>query len=368
MRSRGGILGLLCLGFAFVLAPCGLAQRLRVAETAGLRRFTYPVTVKLPAGLAGGRLRLREGEKPVPAQFRSGELDFNVSLGPYEQKEYIVEPGGAPDAGQGAPVREQGDLFLVSFTPALEFAASRNLLGFLASVKTARWDYLAPGGEGLLLRSRNGASFRAGGLGNHGEPTRARLVKQGPLACAIEFSSAEPAGGSRTVLSQVRMDFPRSKSWVKTTWTIEDPENLVSALGVALRLNLGAPPALVDFGAGSLVYAQLRAGQEASLLGGPQSWKVLLGGEPYALGRGAAEGWAHIMDRERAVAAAIEDFGGRRDRIEAGAGGLLRLWHEVSGAGTKTFTFWLHFVSMPVQIGAATSPQAMLSPLRTEWN
>jgi len=29
--------------------------------------------------------------------------------------------------------------------------------------------------------------------------------------------------------------------------------------------------------------------------------------------------------------------------------------------------FWLHFVGMPVQLGAATSPQAILNPLRVEW-
>ena len=32
--------------------------------------------------------------------------------------------------------------------------------------------------------------------------------------------------------------------------------------------------------------------------------------------------------------------------------------------GPKKITFWLHFVGMPVHVGAATSPQAMLAPLR----
>jgi hypothetical protein len=33
----------------------------------------------------------------------------------------------------------------------------------------------------------------------------------------------------------------------------------------------------------------------------------------------------------------------------------------------KELRFWFHFVPMPVQIGAATSPQAMLSPLEVVW-
>ena len=52
---------------------------LRVSETAGIRRFSYPVTVKTP-WMGGGRLL--ENGKPVPAQFRHGELDLNVSLVP----------------------------------------------------------------------------------------------------------------------------------------------------------------------------------------------------------------------------------------------------------------------------------------------
>jgi hypothetical protein len=33
----------------------------------------------------------------------------------------------------------------------------------------------------------------------------------------------------------------------------------------------------------------------------------------------------------------------------------------------KTLRFWFHFVTTPVQVGAATSPQSMLTPLIVEW-
>ncbi len=356
---------------AVALAGPAAAQRLRVTETAGIRRFNYPVSAKLPPGATTGSRRLVADGKPVPAQFRGDELDFGVSLGPFEQRMFHVEHGG-PEPDSPAVVKQEGGQFLVGYTASLQFAVPANLLGFLNAVRAPRWDYLRPGSQGLFLRYRDDILYRAGGVGPHGAATRARVVKQGPLATVLEFASTEGLRGSRAVPSTVRMEFPRTKSWVKTTWTVDDPEAFVSGLGLELNLNIAGEPALVDFGGGSMVYGQLRAGQAAALVAGPQSWRVLLGPEaalePYvAAGGGTAEGWAHLMDRERCTAVAVEDFGRREDRIEVAADGRLRLWKQFAGGGSKNLTFWLHFVSMPVQVGAATSPQAMLAPLKVEW-
>jgi hypothetical protein len=78
------------------------------------------------------------------------------------------------------------------------------------------------------------------------------------------------------------------------------------------------------------------------------------------------------MDRERATAVALAGFAdpGPGADLTVEADGRLRLWKHFAGAnadpppGKKQITFWLHFVGMPVQVGAATSPQAMLAPLR----
>ena len=51
---------------------------------------------------------------------------------------------------------------------------------------------------------------------------------------------------------------------------------------------------------------------------------------------------------------------GRICREFAGAG-------AAPAAGPKALTCWFHFVRMPVQVGAATSPQAMLAPLEVEF-
>jgi hypothetical protein len=68
------------------------------------------------------------------------------------------------------------------------------------------------------------------------------------------------------------------------------------------------------------------------------------------------------MDRSRATAIAVRDFAASEGTIETSAGGRLRLRVDRPGGTRKSVTFWLHFVDMPVQIGAATSPQSMMQP------
>jgi hypothetical protein len=243
----------------------------------------------------------------------------------------------------------------------------------------------AEGSGGLWLRLAGGA------VDLPAAAARAEVVKSGPLACSLRFVSA-PADPASRVSWTVDLDFPRAKSWVRVTWTVADPDGHVAAMGAALPLRLPAGPALADFGAGSLVYAALAPGQTAVLRAGsapgaPRSpavppWEVLRGPagrlEPYVAGlpgaAGAVEGWAHAMDRERATAVAVADFAaGSRDAIEVAASGRLAISRDFAapgaapGPGSKTLTWWLHFVDMPPHVGAVTSPQSMLAPLEARW-
>jgi hypothetical protein len=80
------------------------------------------------------------------------------------------------------------------------------------------------------------------------------------------------------------------------------------------------------------------------------------------------------MDKERCTAVALADFAADKQRsiISANADGLLQIGRtfapqgEAAPRGRKQLRFWLHFVGMPVHVGALTSPQAMLAPLRVE--
>jgi hypothetical protein len=381
-----------------------------VRETAGIRRFGYPVSTVLP--LTGPRnkvdqLRLLENGKPIMAQFssetengtdiRAVSLDFNISLAPYETRAYVVEYGPKAATGRqpgkgGMRVETGDEEFRVLHGSGLEFIVPRNLLGLLRQVRTPKTDYLRSGSNGLLIRYKDHIHFRAGGIGPDGVPTVARVVKAGPLVSTLRFESTEALRGGRSVPSVVTMDFPQSKSWVQVAWTIDDPDGYVAGLGADVNLNVQGEPTLVDFGAGSYVYAPLRKGQAAMLRSDPlakgaspevPAWQTLTGPvdalTPYVVApRGPqlskAEGWAHVMDRQRCTAVAVADFADARSEADltVHADGRLQVWRHFARdgsappAGPKKLTFWLHFVGMPVHVGAATSPQAMLAPLQAE--
>lgn len=362
------IRALLAIALIPALAPAQIAK-FRVRETAGLRRFSFPVRASFAE--AAGPLQLIENGKPIPAQFTAldgrTEVDFNVSLGPGETRDYRVEKGESAAAGSGVAITQAGGVFAVRH--GLEFDVPDNLLGFLSQVKSGKLSYLRPGSPGLLLNYKDDIEYRAGGVGHWGAATKARVTKRGPLVGGLRFESVEGLRSDRTVRSVVDMDFPRSKSWVEVRWTVEDPEGWISGMMADLNLLIEGPPALVDFGANDTVYAALKASQRFVLSATAPGWFVHLNDELYASGAvAAAEGWAHVMDKQRATAIAVAGFGdGTRDQIGVSADGQLRIRRDFTGGGARSLHFWLHFVTMPVQVGAATSPQAMLNPLRVEW-
>jgi hypothetical protein len=235
-----------------------------------------------------------------------------------------------------------------------------------------------------VIREKEGKQFRVGGPDSKG-----RVVKEGPLAVTLRFECKTTLQDESSVPSVVDLDFVSSKSWVKLTWTATFPKNTGARPIADLKLSLDGEPTLADFGADSTVYAQLRKGESGLLRQNPDdyairripAWEVLTGPtegrlSPYVVATSGrlrssgiggtvpanrAEGWAHVMDRKRCTAVAMEHFiGGSEIRVDSD--GRLRL----SGGTGERLSFWLHFVPMPVHVGAATSPQAMLAPLRVE--
>lgn len=376
-------LWLLAAAHPALAAPCTITVR----ETAGIRRFGYPVTAVCPltsAEQSSGHFRLLQAGKPVSAQFTPFpernvvEVDFAVSLAPGEQRTYHLEwrPGNAESASKdGMTVETQADALHIRNGHELEFIVPRYLLGFLRQVKVPAFGYLGSGTGGLWIQYKDAIGFRAGGKGPEGEPTRVQVVKAGPWVAKLRFESTEPLRGGRKVASVVEMEFPRTKSWVQVDWTVADPNGFIAGLGAEVPLHLNEAPVLVDFGAGSLVYTPLMRGQSALLRGSSQSWAVDTGPwnerTPYVVGPAGqrAEGWAHVMDDQRCTALAIDRFGQHRrnDTIEVTPDRRLTFTKTFPLAdGVKHLTFWLHFVTMPVHVGAATSPQSMLAPLAVE--
>ena len=387
-------LGLLLLAGAGASADAVPGKReLTVAETAGIRRFGYPVHVilDLPGDVtAKDRFRLLAEGKPVAAQFRllagqkrKAALDFTVSLGPLEKKRYAVEFGPLVEAGPetkgGMKLEENRETFAIH-SGGMVYVVPRNLEGLLGEVRDGQTRYTRPGSAGLGLRTGKRALHSVGGAGFKGQ-----VVRQGPLAVALRFEGETRLPDSKKVTSVVEMTFPRSKSWIEVNWLLSGPDRkAVRALEVALGLRATGNPTLVDFGAGSLVYTTLTKGRSAVLraraskLRSVPRWQVFTGRGndlhpfviPSATDRGGAEGWAHLMDRQRCTALAVDRFGTSRfeDEIRLDADGGVRLRRGTAERveSPTEYRFWLHFVTMPVQVGALTSPQSMKAPLKVE--
>jgi len=348
-----------------------------VKETAGLRRFGYPVEAKLRLPNAVGE-RTGFRIKGVPAQIRpvlsAGMItdvlvDFSANLGPNESKRYTLEygPDVKPSEGKGDTSVEDVDGAFRVKIGGLTYEVPADLLGLFRSVATGKNDYLAKDSKGLIIFYRDQIPFRAGGTGPWGETTKGTITRRGPHAVALRFDGVEPLRGARKVKSVVELTFPRSKSWVRVDWSIDDPDGFVAGMGVDLNANLQSEPALIDFGAGSYIYTTLKKSQSALLdIRGPK-WRIEQGGALFAEGAGRAENWAHMMDKSRCIAYASAATD--QAEIRASGEGNLQGWRYFAREGSqpprgaKQFTFWLHFVGMPAQIGALTSPQSMQSPL-----
>lgn len=365
-----------------------------VSETAGVRRANYPISVPLrsqhiPLSHRKVQVLLEGTPLPVqvdaaPAEYERGTylVDFHADFRPFQSRRFRIRFGdgvqGSPLPEQGHVLQETGDHFLIVNAPHLTWKIPRNLSGLLTSMNFPPCEHIRKGGAGLYLVERTGNRTPVGG-----KETRAVVLRRGPSVVHLRFSRkhSRPAG----LTSQVDLIFPVTRSWVEVVHRVLDPEDLVAGLGCELQLNLtpatSKQPTLVDFGAGTQGYMTLHAGQTGQLLAGTGPhpwWKIqrgtstgfldLLASAPGRLADRRSEGWAHVMDRERCLALAVDGFAETsRDRITTTSAGRLQIVRSyVKGnappAG-KQLRSWLHFVFYPPQVSAATCPQAMQHPL-----
>lgn len=368
-----------------------------VRETAGVRRRSDVVAAKLtltsPVPAATNFRVLRDG-KPIVSQIRAisrrskqieaVRIDFIDNFAPLEKRKYQLEYGSkVPQSDEqktGFELRETDAAFHISNRGRIEWTVRKDLNGLFRFRLNPDIEYVQADSAGLVFRTRDGELHRLADQ----KPSAVLVTRKGPIACALEFQFADwPKGAT----SKVELEFVRTKSWVRATWTISEGKD-VAGLGAELRLELKGREKLIDFGADDFVYTTVRAGEMAVLDAGPLAlgerkapW-VVLRGKPNALQpqvvappgntTSGVGGWAHVMDDSRCTAIAVGDFARlTRDRIEVDGNGRLLMYRDfgTSAATTnrKILEFWVHFVGMPVHFGARTSPQAMRSPLQVFW-
>jgi hypothetical protein len=374
--------------FGSLAAQSTSALTVRVAETAGIRRTNYPASarVRVPrAALADiGHARLLFDGKDVPAQFgvessyTDGSIqwltvDFNVSLAPRESAAFVLEYGAGVKqgaAGRGLTVSEDAT--------GIQIGSVRlSLTGapLVQSVKYRRED-IGPGANGFSITDAAGTIYDA----TTAQQLKVQVVKRGPFAVVVQHSGQLPITAGYAVGYTTIVEMPNSKTWVKTTTTVADPEKRLRELSFHTPLALGAQPWMWDFGTGSWSYGVLRSSTESVTLsqsvGLAQAtkWEILTGPkgaqQPYELSGGrrppVAEGWGHIQDQTEAIAFAIPDFGaeaGTYSTTLEGDGQLTFRWAPAHPLPHLQLTVYEHFVATPVAVGAVTSPVSMLNPL-----
>lgn len=196
------------------------------------------------------------------------------------------------------------------------------------------------------------------------------IVKRGPLVVSARYTGTIAAGGAMLPFI-VTLEMPSSKSWVKLSAAVTDPAKTLRGLQLSTPLALGPLPWVWDFGTSRWTYGQLRnAADRVAFVksAGASDWTVTTtanGRDQLAeAGNGTTTpfaGWAHLQGGKEVVAFAIENAATHQGgtTIEFTGDGQSR----IVMTGTTSLTVYEHFVSVPVQIGAATAPPAILSPL-----
>lgn len=379
---------LAALGAAAVAAQTPKNVALSVRETAGIRRFGFPVGVRVPfpkgalASAANARVVLNGAE--VPAQF-TGEgqwpdgsiqwlaVDLNATIGPNETQTYQLEYGAEVKSGpppRGLSVTEEADAIQVG---TVRFSKAGAPL--VLSVKYRNED-IGSAGTGFTVTDASGRSLNVASA----QPPKLEILKRGPLSVKIRYSGRLAVDTGYSVPFVTTVEMPNSKSWVKVSAQVDDPGKRLREISYQTPLSFGPLPWVWDFGTERWTYGALRNPSDSVVLtetvkaAGTVDWRIVSGPkgkeQAYETSRAASSApmvrWGHIQDAKEVVAFGVDgnpNRPGKYQFILDGAGGASFRFTAAAPVARHQLTVYQHYVSTPVQIGAATSPAAMLSPL-----
>ena len=360
---------------------------LHVSEVGGIRRTQFPVTARIPFPRGVLRdpanVKLLNNQTEVPGQAMAEtrwpdgsvqwlSLDLNVTIGPNESQTYSVQYGDgvkSETAARGLTVTEDADAIQVG---NIRFSKSGSPL--IASVKY-RDEAIGSGANGLTVKDAAGTVRDL----TTAENVKAEIVKRGPLVVAVNYSGSMRLDKDVKAPFSLTVEMPNSKSWVKLRASVDDPAQSIRDLALNMPLSLGPFPWVWDFGTARWTYGSIRAATDSVVMtdtvgatatgdwtvsSGPKGREVAT--ETSRPDAASFAGWGHVQGGKEVVAYAIEGVKTRRGTYRIAIDGTGQTMFQVSPPAPQTrheLTVYAHFVSTPVQIGAATSPAAILSPL-----
>jgi hypothetical protein len=377
---------------ALVLAAPASAQwtaSVTVREPAGIRRTSFParLTMEVPQGRLRyiSQMRLVDGATEIPAQgtawstwpdgsIRELDVDFNVSIGPFEEHALELRYGTDVQADTRVP---RG--LLPSVTDAgIEVGSvklRRSGSPLFESV-AYREEAIGSGRNGITITERSGIRRDAREI--VWQPVE--MLKSGPITVLARYRGRLMLSGGNPADITLDVEMPNSKSWVQVSASVADPGGRVGDLAIETPLRLGNHPWTWDFATPNGTYGAFRDPTGSAIytrtvdVEGVATWLVRAGaagaeqayeqGEPGDADPGRT--WAHFVGGGEAVAFAV--------RTDPGTPGTLTVWLTGTGQASVSFraadattehslTVYQHFVATPVPIGAATSPASVLNPL-----
>jgi hypothetical protein len=169
----------------------------------------------------------------------------------------------------------------------------------------------------------------------------------------------------------ITAEMPSSKTWVKIHASVEDPQKRLREIGLGTPLAFGPLPWTWDFGTSRWSYGSLRNTTDSvTMTQAPAGdWTIQTGQQVYEkspAGNRAPVQWGHFQDGKEVVAFAVERGAEQNGTSKVSFDGTGQAIYQFAPTTPSThfeLTVYQHFVNTPVQIGAATSPAAILSPL-----
>ena len=343
--------------------------RIRIRETAGIRRFLYPLTasVALPIDVHPQHLRLSDGEKDIPVQVSHKSefrVDFAISLDPHAEQELILSTGKS-SAGLDDPLiltTRKGDKLLSN--RQRRFAIDLQDNGIIGEVV---YDSVAHLRRPLEI-TRNGVfALNSSRIFHKVAPDFSALCAWASASCRYPDGVA---GGTNAEITAC-------KSWATVTHTVKDAQPNDEVV-FTLPLAITSPTLTCDFGVGGYVFGKLDSAATEIV------WHTEFGEAPYAKWTVATAGrvdyvgevetaeafisqrWFHLIDSNKALAVAITRLpeGCQSMTVRLTHDGDVSIAFKLGGKAETVAAFGVcyHFLNDVPAIAAATNPQSILLP------